>query len=718
VTVASDRPAAVDVAGLTVSYARRGRRLCALSDVTLRIECGETYGLVGESGSGKTTLAMALMRHLPRSARVESGRLMLGGDDVLAARERTVRRWRARRIALVPQAAGSALNPSLRVGIQIAEVYRAQGDLLPVEAAEASARMLTEVRVGDPARVLDRYPHELSAGQQQRVLIAMALAANPDVLILDEPTTALDATVEAEVLELIEALQSEIDAAILLISHDVRVVATLCDRVGMLYAGRLVEEGPAEDVVRAPRHPYTLGLLRCMPRLGAGDTLERLEPIPGRAPDLGAELRGCSFAERCPIARARCHEEAPLALPVAAGWTSRCHYHAEVPAIRANAPSQTGTPPVVEGPPLLRVDGLSKMYGMGDARIQAVADVSFELGRGEILGLVGESGSGKTSLARCIAGLTEPSAGSLELDGLNLPGPLRERPREARTAVQMVFQNPDGALNRAVTVGGILRRSLRRTGGVGYGGDGGLRDLATLVRLSPADLELRPGALSGGMKQRAAIAHSFAGSPRVVICDEPVSDLDLSVQAAILNLVRDLRQQAGVSYLFISHDLAVVRYVADRIGVMYLGSLVELGPAETLFDPPHHPYTEALVSAVATFPTDEQRPRITLYGPLPSPNRPPTGCRFHTRCPRYLGDVCRTTEPPWQDDGHGLGYRCHIPPMELAGLQRADRLAGRPPTRPERPGASTSAGAVHAPGQSSSASSLAARAAPSVSTGR
>jgi peptide/nickel transport system ATP-binding protein len=682
-TAASGPPAAIEVLGLSVSYARGGRRLRALSDVTLRIERGETYGLVGESGSGKTTLALTLMRHLPRPAQVDSGRVLLGGDDLLAAGERTLRRWRARRIALVPQGAGSALNPSLRVGTQIAEVYRAHGGLLPAEAAEASARMLTEVRIGDPARVLDRYPHELSAGQQQRVMIAMALAASPEVLILDEPTTALDATVEAEVLDLIEALQGEIDAAILLISHDVRVVSRLCDRAGMLYAGRLLEEGPAEDVVRAPRNPYTLALLRCVPRLDAAGSPERLEPIPGYAPELGAELDGCSFAGRCPIVRARCLAEAPPALPVAANWTSRCHYHADVPAIGTGVATSNGSERALDGAPLLRVAGLSKTYLAGGARIEAVADVSFDLRRSEVLGLVGESGSGKTSVARCIAGLTEPSEGSLELAGDDIPWSLSERPREARRAVQMVFQNPDAALNRAVTVGGILRRSLRRLADDGKADDAALRDLAALVHLSPGDLELRPRALSGGMKQRVAIARSFAGSPRVVICDEPVSDLDVSVQAAILNLIRELREREGVSYLFISHDLAVVRYVADRIGVMYLGSLVELGPAATLFDPPHHPYTEALVSAMPTLSSDEQRPRITMYGPLPSASRPPTGCRFHTRCPRFLGDVCRTIEPPWQEDGGGHRYRCHIAPQDLAGLQRADRVAGRPPMREE-----------------------------------
>jgi peptide/nickel transport system ATP-binding protein len=558
--------------------------------------------------------------------------------------------------------------------------------MLPAEAAEASARMLTEVRIGDPARVLRRYPHELSAGQQQRVLIGMALAANPEVLVLDEPTTALDATVEAEVLDLIEALQEEIDAAIVLVSHDVRVVARLCDRVGLLYAGRLVEEGPVGDVLLAPRHPYTHALLRCVPRLDADGAPVRLEPIPGRPPEPGSEPGGCVFAGRCPLVRPRCLEEAPPALPVAEGWTSCCHYHPEVPALESGTSATNGARPPLERAPLLRVDGVSKTYRAGDARIQAVTDVSLELGHAEVLGLVGESGSGKTSLARCIAGLAEPSAGSLELDGHAVPWSHGERSREARRAVQMVFQNSDGALNRAVTVGRTLQRSLSRLAGNGTAGDAALRDLAALVRLSPADLELRPKALSGGMRQRVAIARSFAGSPRLVICDEPVSDLDVSVQVAILNLVRDLREREGVSYLFISHDLAVVRYVADRIGVMYLGSLVELGPATTLFEPPHHPYTEALISAVPTLPSDEQRPRITLYGPLPNPSRPPAGCRFHTRCPRFLGDICRTEVPPWQDDGRGQRYRCHIAPQDLAGLQRADRLAGRAPARAEAVG--------------------------------
>jgi peptide/nickel transport system ATP-binding protein len=680
--VTAARPPALELEGLSVSYSRGGRRLRALSDATLSIDPGETYGLVGESGSGKTTLALTLMRYLPASARVEGGRIMLGGDDLLGARERTLRRWRGRRIALVPQSAGSALNPALRVGTQVAEVYRAHGGLLPAEAAEASARALTEVRIGDPSRVLDRYPHELSAGQQQRVLIAMALASNPEVLILDEPTTALDATVEAEILELIEALQAEVEAAILLISHDVRVVAHLCDRVGMLYAGRVVEEGPGDAVIRTPRHPYTLAFVRSAPRLDIVGVPERLEPIPGRPPDPGAEIPGCVFAGRCPLARERCLVEPPPPYRVGADRASRCHYHDEVPALGAPPPAPAHLRPAL-GAPLLRVSGVTKTYRAGGVPVQALSDVSLEVRRGEIFGLVGESGSGKTTLARCIAGLTEPSAGSLELGGQELPWALGARPRQARSAVQMVFQNADGALNRSLSVGATLQRSLRRLAGRSPTRGAGLAELAELVRLSPSDLELRPSALSGGMKQRVAIARALAGSPSLVVCDEPVSDLDVSVQAAILNLFHDLRERHGVSYLFISHDLAVVRYVADRFGVMYLGQLVEVAPADALLEPPNHPYTEALVSAVPAPAADEERPRITLYGSLPNASNPPSGCRFHTRCPRYLGDLCRTVEPPWQEHGAEQHYRCHIPPDELAGVQRADRLAGRLPTRPE-----------------------------------
>jgi peptide/nickel transport system ATP-binding protein len=529
--------------------------------------------------------------------------------------------------------------------------------------------MLETVQISDPARVLRRYPHELSGGQQQRVMFAMALATEPELLVLDEPTTGLDATVEAEVLDLVEQLREGFDAAILFVSHNLGVVSRVCERVGVLYAGRLVEQGPARELFTDPRHPYTLALLRCAPRLGMSKDADRLDPIPGSLPPLGATIAGCVFADRCPLARDACHEAQPPLVPVAGHHLTACLFPDEVPGIPHVA--ATGSVATSElGDALLDVGRLAKAYKLGGTELIAVAGVDLELRVGEVLGLVGESGSGKTSLARCIAGLVEPTEGSVRFDGQDVTVRAERRSREVRRRLQMVFQNPDNALNPRHTVRAILRRSLQLLAGVS-GRDRQekeMLELARSVRLEPRHLDVRPAALSGGLKQRVAIARSFSGKPALVLCDEPTSALDVSVQAAILNLLVDLQRDEGVSYIFISHDLAVVRYVADTIGVMYLGQLVDVGPAAAVFSLPHHPYTEALLSAIPTLDLDA-RPRIKLTGPIPSPIDPPTGCRFHTRCPRFLGDVCETQEPPWQDDSGGHRYRCHIAPAELAKAQ-------------------------------------------------
>ena len=530
--------------------------------------------------------------------------------------------------------------------------------------------------------MLRRYPHELSGGQQQRVVIAMALATDPDLLVLDEPTTGLDATVEAEVLDLVEQLRDEFNASILFISHNLGIVARMCERVGVLYAGRLIEEGPARELFQDPRHPYTLALLRCVPRLGMRKDVRRLDPIPGSLPPLGVEVEGCIYADRCPIARERCRVEAPPLSPVNDRHRAACHFHEEVPSI---SPSPETAPVVVAGNGtgdgvLLHVDDLVKTYRSGGGDVTAVAGVSFEVNRGEVFGLVGESGSGKTSLAKTLVGLVDATEGKIQLDGLEVSSKEQRRNRELRRNVQMVFQNPDTALNPRHTIQRILGRSLKLLAGLRGGEKQQARmlELAASVRLEPRYLEVRPAALSGGLKQRVSIARAFAGTPRLVLCDEPVSALDVSVQAAILNLLVDLQLSERVSYVFISHDLAVVRYLADRIGVMYLGWLVDVGPAEAVFNPPHHPYTEALVSAIPTLDLDAPRPRIKLEGTLPSPANPPSGCRFHTRCPRFLGDICKEQEPPWQRDGDGHVYRCHIPPDQLRGAQLADRPSALP----------------------------------------
>lgn len=670
---AANGVAAVGIEELSISYLRRGRPLRVIEDLTLSIRPGEAYGLVGESGCGKSTVAMALMRYLPSNAVVDSGRITFAGEDLLRADEATLRRWRGGRMAMVYQDPASALNPSMRVGAQIAEVYRQHRGMDKTAALEAASEILGKVRITDPGKVLRRYPHELSGGQQQRVMIAMALSTDPELLVLDEPTTGLDATVEAEVLDLVEQLRSDFDASILFISHNLAIVGRVCERVGVLYAGRLIEEGPSDELLRHPRHPYTLGLLRCVPRRGMRKDALRLDPIPGSLPPLGANLPGCVYAPRCPIARERCHVEPPPPYDTGNGRISRCHYHDEVPAIPPGERQATPPSPPSDGAVLLRVEDLVKTYESSRSSVQAVAGVSFEVRRGEVFGLVGESGSGKTSLARCLSGLVDASAGDVTLEGFKLSAAEHRRNAELRRKVQMIFQNPDTSLNPRHSVRRILGRALRLLAGIKGRREQESRmlDLASSVRLEPRHLQVRPSALSGGLKQRVAIARAFAGEPALVLCDEPVSALDVSVQAAILNLLLDVQTDRGISYLFISHDLNIVRYLADSIGVMYLGQLVDVGPAEAVFEPPHHPYTEALVSAMTTLEDlDNPRPHVKLGGAMPSPSDPPSGCRFHTRCPRFLGDVCREEAPPWQHDGERHQYRCHIPPGELRELQR------------------------------------------------
>jgi peptide/nickel transport system ATP-binding protein len=490
-------------------------------------------------------------------------------------------------------------------------------------------------------------------------------------LILDEPTTGLDATVEAEVLDLVAALRQEFGTSVLFISHNLGVIRRMCERVGVLYAGRLVEEGDAETVFTEPRHPYTVGLLRCIPRGGLQKDRDRLDTIPGYLPQLGAPLPGCVFAPRCGLAKEVCHTDEPPLHPIGGGHFSRCHFHeraAELP--RATQPSPVSTARATADGPVVQLGHASKTFSHEGNQVRALVDVDLAIGAGETLGLVGESGSGKTTLARVLLGLTAPDPEStVELGGERLAPRIVKRSNEQVRALQTVFQNPDSALNRRSSVRRIIGRALTKlVGARGEKREERLREIAASVRFDERLLSVRPVQLSGGLKQRVAIGRAFAGDPRVVVCDEPTSALDVSVQAAILNLLADLQAAEGVTYLFISHDLGVVRYLSDRIAVLYLGRLMELGPAEVVFNPPHHPYTEALLSAVPTL-AGEERPRIRLEGEIPSAADPPTGCVFHTRCPRFLGAICEEQEPPLAEVEPGHFMRCHIPVGELRALQ-------------------------------------------------
>ncbi len=467
----------------------------------------------------------------------------------------------------------------------------------------------------------------------------------------------------------------------LFISHNLDVILRMCDRVGVLYAGRVVETGPVEEVFHNPRHPYTVGLLRCIPRAGARKDEGRLDTIPGFLPGLGAELPGCVFTERCALAEDICHREEPALFDLGGGHGSRCHFHEKAQQLPRDTTPVAVTERADRGDrssvPILSTRNVRKTFHQDGHEVRAVEDITFTLAPGETLGLVGESGSGKTTLARLLLGLTAPDQGSVvELEGAPVAGEIHRRDQDQVRAVQIVFQNPDAALNRRFSVQRIIARALNRlVGGDRRQLDTRLRDLAHSVRFDVRLIRAKPSQLSGGLKQRVAIARAFAGDPKIVVCDEPTSALDVSVQAAILNLLAELQAEKDTAYLFISHDLGVVRYLSDRIAVLYLGRLMELGAAETVFGPPQHPYTEALLSAVPQAEGDT-RTRIRLTGEIPSHADPPSGCVFHTRCPRYIGDICKTDEPDLKEVEPGHFWRCHYSVEELRELQRTAPRSG------------------------------------------
>jgi peptide/nickel transport system ATP-binding protein len=645
------------VDNLDIAYRVGGRELKALHGLSFRIGRGEAYGLVGESGCGKSTAALAVVRYLPRSGRKLGGRILIGEVDVFSLGREALRRLRATTVSMVYQDPSRALNPSIRAGEQIAEIFRLQG-YTRAQAKDRAIGMLERVRIADSQSVYGRYAHQLSGGMQQRVAIAMALSIDPKLLILDEPTTGLDATVEAEILDLIGQLRSELDTSILFISHNLAVIGRMCDRVGVLYAGGLVEEGPTGDVFGDPRHPYTVGLLRCLPQAGRRKNHGRLDSIPGNPPAPGDEVRGCAFAPRCGLADENCTSEAPPLYDLGKR-SSRCYFHARTRALPRTTPDDLHEAIAIdrESAPILCAVGVSKTFGDGRHAVRAVREVSLQLWPGETLGLVGESGSGKSTLARLLVGLAVPDPGGVvELEGAALGRGIRARSPSQLKSLQMVFQNPDSALNRSHRIRQLIGRSLAVLAQVPKSERlARLLEWTRSVRLADRTLSLRPRQLSGGMKQRVAIARAFAGEPRIVVCDEPTSALDVSVQAAILNLLTELQVKHRVSYLYISHDLGTVRYMSDRIMVLYLGRVMEIGPAERVFMGPHHPYTRALLSAVSS-----------LGGEIPSAIHGLSGCVFHARCPRKLGSICENEDPPLQpgaEPGHEI--RCHIPTRDL-----------------------------------------------------
>ena len=665
---ATDPPARADTVltldALSVAYSVAGTDREVLHALSLSIGRGESYGLVGESGCGKSTAALALLRYLPANGRVTGGRVTVQGRDLYTLSGAELRALRSNHVAMVYQDPGKALNPTLTIGRQVAEVFELKGAGRRAARAEAQ-EALARVRIRDPNTVLDRYPHELSGGMQQRVCIAMALAANPALLVLDEPTTGLDATVEAEILELIAQLRGELQMSILFISHNLAVVSQMCDRVGILYAGMLAEEGPSRRLFNQPRHPYTAALLDCLPRRGQRKDHGRLRTLPGFLPAPGETLAGCAFAERCNLADERCRTEPPPLVEWEQGGArrSRCFHPDKVvnQTAEASAPGATNAPAAV-GETLLEINALNKTFATARGSVQVLHDLSLDLKTGETLGVVGESGSGKSTFAKLLLGLERPDPGArIALEGQPLASRLRERRAEQIKGLQIVFQNPDSALNRAHSVRHILGRALHKLASLsGSARDARLTELMDSVRLPGRYRSFLPRQLSGGLKQRVAIARAFAGEPRIVVCDEPTSALDVSVQAAILNLLTDLQARSRVAYVFISHDLGVVRFLSDRILVLYQGRIMEIGPAEQVFSGPHHPYTEALLSAVPEIDGSPSRRILSRAG---SPGA--GGCAFHSRCHRSLGALCEEQEPDLTTLSPGHQLRCHLPAAEL-----------------------------------------------------
>ncbi|WP_405589179.1 dipeptide ABC transporter ATP-binding protein [Streptomyces sp. NBC_01190] len=668
----------LEVRNLTTHIRTSRGTVRAVEDVSFTLEAGETLGLVGESGCGKSMTGLSLMGLLPPGgALVDGSSVVLDGRELVGLPERELRKVRGNDIAMVFQDPMTSLDPTKTIGHQVAEPVLLHRGGTRREAAERATEVLGLVGLPHPRERLGDYPHQLSGGQRQRVLIAMALANEPRLLIADEPTTALDVTIQAQILALLADLRSRLGMAMILITHDMGVTAGQADRVNVMYAGRIAESTATERLFRGMRHPYTQSLLASVPRL-TQDPARPLPTIPGLPPDLTDPPAGCRFAERCSYATDRCRTEEPrLTGPDEHRYA--CWHPTDGPL--PPAPSAVvPRPAAVSGPgpaaPLLQARGLVREFpvrggrlpGRGRRVVHAVSGVSFTLGPGETFGLVGESGCGKTTLGRLLVGLDRPDAGAVTLDGTDISGLRGRELRRRRRDLQMVFQDPFSSLDPRMRVGAILREPLRIQGiGTAREQQARVAELLAEVGLPERAVELFPHEFSGGQRQRIGLARALALTPKLIVADEPVSALDVSVRAQVLNLMKRLQAAHGLSYVVISHDLAVIRYLADRIGVMYLGRLVEAGAADDIHLRAAHPYTAGLLAAVP-----EPDPRVErakggagVGGELPSPVSPPSGCRFRTRCP-LARERCAHEEPALRSFGPGHVAACHFPLREPA----------------------------------------------------
>jgi peptide/nickel transport system ATP-binding protein len=666
---ANANPVLLDVQDLHVHFETSRGKVRAVEGLTFNVRKGEVVAIVGESGSGKSVSALSIMRLLPKlTGRVPKGRITFDGRNLLDLDDEEMRKIRGHHISMIFQEPMTSLNPILTIGLQITEPLQIHLGMNAEQARARAIELLGLVGIPDPARRLEQYPHQFSGGMRQRVMIAIGLACNPQLIIADEPTTALDVTIQAQILELMKDLSRKLNIALIVITHNLGVVARYADRVIVMYAARLVEEGEADNVFHRPRHPYSMGLLRSVPRLDRPRGA-RLETIEGLPPNLAHMQSGCRFAPRCPFKVPVCETE-PSLLNTDTGGLSRCHRHDEIAAGKLvwGATSAAGQAPVALKPEaLLSVKNLTKTFevrgGFRGVRgsVRAVQDVSFEIHPGETLGLVGESGCGKTTVGRLILKLEQPTSGEIRFEGANLADTTAAEMKAVRRKIQVIFQDPYSSLNPRMTVGQIIAEPLNvyKLVPSSKKADERVAQLLEQVGLRPEMAARYPHQLSGGQRQRVGIARALAMEPSFIVCDEAVSALDVSIQGQIINLLEDLQRRLGLAYLFIAHDLAVVRHISMRVVVMYFGKIMEVADRDAIYKEPLHPYTKVLLDAAPVpDPTIEKgrEPRL-IKGELPSHLSPPSGCVFNTRCP-MASQECREIVPELREIKPGHYAAC------------------------------------------------------------
>ncbi|HEY2696375.1 MAG TPA: ABC transporter ATP-binding protein [Pseudonocardiaceae bacterium] len=670
----------LDVQDLRTEIAVSNGAVHAVDGVSFSVDRGELLGVVGESGCGKTMTALSIMRLLPSGGRIAGGRVLLGGEDLAAMSDKEIRKVRGKRIGMVFQDPMTSLNPTIQIGRQVAEPLKLHTDYSAQQINDRVIEVLELVGLPQPAKRINAYPHELSGGMRQRVMIARALVCDPELLIADEPTTALDVTIQQQILELIDDLRSRLGMAVILVTHDLGVIAGRADRVAVMYAGRIVEVTDTNRLFGNPRHPYTEALFEALPE-NAAETGDNLYSIPGLPPDLVTPPTGCRFAARCRYATDQCRSEDPPLRGDIAGHDYACFFPVGDQEMQVATQTHqirrhdTGDPrarvEIDETKPLLQVEHLVKTFPVTAGvvlrrrvgSVSAIADVSFTVAAGETFGLVGESGCGKTTIGRHIVGMETADSGTIRIDGTEFTALRGKEKRQRQRDTQLIFQDAYASLDPRMRVGSILAEPLT-IHGVGDRASRAKRvnELLGEVGLPRSAADRYPHEFSGGQRQRIGLARALALQPKLIVADEPVSALDVSIQAQILNLMSDLRARHGLTYVFISHDLSVVRYLANTIGVMYLGKLVEVGPAEAVYNRPHHPYTRGLIDTIPVADpwASKARGDDGVRGELPSAVNPPSGCRFRTRCP-FAQEICAREEPQLRSFEGGHRAACHFP---------------------------------------------------------